>query len=65
MFAGLDALREQAEECPGLPSREKLRQWMAEHDAIEKETEVFDTGELKKLRQLTKGEPAVVRQPPH
>ena len=26
-----------------------------EHDTIEKETEVFDTGELKKLRQLTKG----------
>ncbi|KAH6915417.1 hypothetical protein BKA70DRAFT_576347 [Coprinopsis sp. MPI-PUGE-AT-0042] len=54
VFAGLDALRGQTEECPGLPSREKLRQWMAEHDAIEKETEVFDTGELKKLRQLTK-----------
>lgn len=28
---------------------------VVEHDTIEKETEMFDTGELKKLRQLTKG----------
>ena len=28
---------------------------VAEHDTIDKETEIFDKGELKKLRQLTKG----------
>lgn len=55
VFAGLDAVQSSAEEVPGLPTRAELQQWLAEHDAIEKETEIFDTGELKKLRQLTKG----------
>ncbi|PPQ99895.1 hypothetical protein CVT24_009576 [Panaeolus cyanescens] len=54
VFVGLDALQDSAEDVPGLPSREQLQQWVAEHDAIEKETEMFDTGELKKLRKLTK-----------
>ncbi|TFK43210.1 hypothetical protein BDQ12DRAFT_674586 [Crucibulum laeve] len=54
VFVGLDALRSSAEEIPGLPTRAELQQWMMEHDAIEKETEIFDTGELKKLRKLTK-----------
>ena len=56
VFVGLDAVRASAEQVPGLPTREELRQWIAEHDAIEKETEIFDKGELKKLRQLTKGQ---------
>lgn len=43
------------EEIPGLPTRAELKAMVAEHDVIEKETEIFDTGELKKLRQLTKG----------
>jgi hypothetical protein len=55
VFAGLDAVQSSAEEVPGLPTRAELQQWLAEHDTIEKETEIFDTGELKKLRQLTKG----------
>lgn len=55
VFVGLEALRSSAEEVPGLPTRVELQQWMTEHDAIEKETEIFDTGELTKLRQLTKG----------
>ncbi|KAF8640093.1 hypothetical protein AX17_001331 [Amanita inopinata Kibby_2008] len=54
VFVGLDAIRASAEHVPGLPTRGELQQWMAEHDAIEKETEIFDKGELKKLRQLTK-----------
>jgi len=33
---------------------------VAEHDAIEKETEIFDKGELKKLRQLTKGMSGII-----
>lgn len=40
---------------PGLPSREQLQKWLAEHDRIEKETEIFDQGELKKLKKFTKG----------
>lgn len=55
VFTGLDALRESAEDIPGLPTREQLQQWIAEHDIIEKETEIFDQGELTKLRKLTKG----------
>ncbi|THH00398.1 hypothetical protein EW026_g2127 [Hermanssonia centrifuga] len=54
VFVGLDAVRTSAEEVPGLPSREQLQQWLAEHDKIEKETEGFDSGELKKLKKFTK-----------
>lgn len=55
VFVGMDAIRTSAEEVPGLPTQVELQQWLVEHDAIEKETEIFDTGELTKLRQLTKG----------
>jgi len=51
----LDYIRASAEEVPGLPTREELQAMVTEHDVIEKETEIFDTGELTKLRQLTKG----------
>lgn len=44
-----------ARETPGLATRTQLEEWMAEHDKIEKETEMFDTGDLNKLRKLTKG----------
>ncbi|KAF8631269.1 hypothetical protein AX15_002595 [Amanita polypyramis BW_CC] len=54
VFVGLDAIRVSAEQVPGLPTRQELQQWIIEHDSIEKETEIFDKGELKKLRQLTK-----------
>ncbi|KAJ3766372.1 hypothetical protein FB446DRAFT_849723 [Lentinula raphanica] len=54
VFVGLDAVQSSAEEVPGLPTREELKQWLAEHDAVEKETEIFDTGELKKLRNFTR-----------
>lgn len=55
VFVGIDAVRTSADSVPGLPSREQLRDWLAEHDRIEKETEIFDSGELKKLRKFTKG----------
>jgi hypothetical protein len=55
VFVGLDAVRSSCEDIPGLPTRAELQQWLVEHDAIEKETEIFDSGELKKLKQLTKG----------
>jgi hypothetical protein len=55
VFVGLDALRSASEEVPGLPTRAELQQWLTEHDAIEKETEIFDSGELQKLKKLTKG----------
>ncbi|KAG6878256.1 hypothetical protein C0993_010028 [Termitomyces sp. T159_Od127] len=54
VFTGLDAVRASAEHVPGLPTPDELRRWIAEHDVIEKETEIFDRGELTKLRQLTK-----------
>lgn len=56
VFVGLDAVQASAEQVPGLPTRAELKQWIAEHDAVEKETEIFDTGELKKLRNFTRGE---------
>ncbi|KAI5894093.1 uncharacterized protein SCHCODRAFT_02623709 [Schizophyllum commune H4-8] len=54
VFVGLDAIRASAEEVPGLPTRAQLQEWVTEHDHIEKETEIFDRGELQKLRKLTK-----------
>ncbi|KAH7930014.1 hypothetical protein BV22DRAFT_1079617 [Leucogyrophana mollusca] len=54
VFVGLDAIRSCEEIIPGLPTRAQLQEWMLEHDRIEKETEIFDSGDLKKLRQITK-----------
>ncbi|KAG8218441.1 hypothetical protein J3R82DRAFT_4067 [Butyriboletus roseoflavus] len=54
VFVGIDAVRTSVDSVPGLPSREQLQDWLAEHDRIEKETEIFDSGELKKLRKFTK-----------
>lgn len=55
VFVGLDAIRSSSETIPGLPTREELQLILEEHDRIEKETEIFDSGELKKLRMFTKG----------
>jgi hypothetical protein len=55
VFVGLDAVRASSEDVPGLPSRAELKHWLSEHDIIEKETEIFDSGELKKLKKFTKG----------
>jgi hypothetical protein len=55
VFVGLDAVRSSAEHVPELPTRAELQQWLIEHDAIERETDMFDSGELQNLRQLTKG----------
>ncbi|KAJ7638555.1 hypothetical protein FB45DRAFT_1054825 [Roridomyces roridus] len=54
VFVGMEAVRASAESVPGLPSREELKQWLVEHDAIEKETEIFDSGELKTIKKFTK-----------
>ncbi|KAI0035685.1 hypothetical protein K488DRAFT_23218, partial [Vararia minispora EC-137] len=54
LFAGLDAVRLSAPVVHGLPSREELKKWVSEHDKIEKETEIFDSGELKKFKKFTK-----------
>ena len=55
LFVGLDAVRASALEVPGLPTRDELKAWLVEHDKIEKETEIFDSGELKKFKKITKG----------
>ncbi|ESK97436.1 growth arrest-specific 2-like [Moniliophthora roreri MCA 2997] len=54
VFVGLEAIKASAEQVPGLPTRAELQDWIAEHDIIEKETEIFDKGELKKLRNFTR-----------
>ena len=56
LFADLDAVRASTAVVPGLPTREQLEEWLAEHDKIEKETEIFDSGELKKFKDFTMGE---------
>jgi hypothetical protein len=55
VFVGMEAVRASAEHVPGLPTRQELQQWLVEHDAIEKETEIFDSGELKTIKKFTKG----------
>ncbi|KAJ7499184.1 hypothetical protein FB451DRAFT_1073261 [Mycena latifolia] len=54
VFVGMEAVRASAEHVPGLPTRQELQQWLVEHDAIEKETEIFDSGELKTIKKFTK-----------
>jgi hypothetical protein len=60
LFADLDAVRASTAAGSGLPTRKRLEQWLIEHDKIEKETEIFDSGELKKFKNFTMGQyPAV------
>ncbi|KAJ7047629.1 hypothetical protein C8F04DRAFT_1059531 [Mycena alexandri] len=54
VFVGMEAIRASVEQVPGLPTRQELQQWLAEHDAIEKETEIFDSGELQTIKKFTK-----------
>lgn len=56
LFADLDAIRTSAPVVSGLPTREQLGQWLVEHDKVEKDTEIFDSGELKKFKNFTMGE---------
>lgn len=55
VFAGMDDLSKPLEEICGLATRAQLNEWIAEHDKIEKETESFDSGDLRKLKKFTKG----------
>jgi hypothetical protein len=56
VFIGLDTLRSGSEITSSeLPSRAELKSWAFEHDKIEKETEIFDAGEFRKLKKFTKG----------
>ena len=43
------------DQISGLATRAQLDEWLVEHDRIEKETEIFDSGDLKKLKKFTKG----------
>jgi hypothetical protein len=56
LFADLDAIRASTPVASGLPTREQLGRWLVEHDKIEKETELFDSGELKRFKNFTMGE---------
>ncbi|KAN0126604.1 hypothetical protein V8E52_000244 [Russula decolorans] len=53
LFADLDAVRASRPSVSGLPTRKQLEEWLVEHDKIEKETEIFDSGELKKFKTFT------------
>lgn len=56
VFIGLDTLRAGSDEISkSLPTRAELQQWLVEHDRTEKETEIFDAGEFRKLKKFTKG----------
>ena len=56
VFVGSDTLRSGSETTSSeLPSRTELKAWVVEHDKIEKETEIFDAGEFRKLKKFTKG----------
>jgi len=56
LFADLDAVRTSSPAVSGLPTRKQLEGWLIEHDRIEKETEIFDSGELKKFKTFTMGQ---------
>jgi len=56
LFADLDAVRASSPAVSGLPTRKQLKEWLIEHDKIEKETEMFDSGELKKFKNFTMGQ---------
>lgn len=42
------------EPVQGLPTRQEVAAWVAEHDAIEAETEQFDKGDMLRLKQMAK-----------
>jgi hypothetical protein len=56
LFSDLDAVRASSPAVSGLPTRKQLEAWLIEHDKIEKETEIFDSGELKKFKTFTMGQ---------
>lgn len=65
IFSGNGILSSNGIEIPGLATRTQLDTWVTEHERIEKETEVFDSGDLKKLKKFTKGIPIFYANPIH
>ncbi|KAL5530409.1 hypothetical protein ACEPAF_6667 [Sanghuangporus sanghuang] len=54
IFVGVDELHKTHDQITTLPTRAQLEEWVLEHDKIEKETELLDAGDFKKLKALTK-----------
>ena len=54
VFAGADDMFI-SNEFSSPVSQSMLAEWIREHDKIERETEVFDSGDLQKLKRFTKG----------
>ncbi|KAH8118351.1 hypothetical protein DFH11DRAFT_1566963 [Phellopilus nigrolimitatus] len=54
VLAGMEELSKPHDQISGLATRAQLNDWLIEHDRIEKETEIFDSGDLRKLKKLTK-----------
>lgn len=55
IFVGTDELFKTYDQITALPTRAQLDEWITEHDRIDKEAEVLDAGDLKKLKAVTKG----------
>jgi len=45
---------------PGLPTREQLAEWLAEHERVETETDQFDKGDMIRLKKFAKGSVTLV-----
>ena len=58
IFVGIDELPKTYEHITTLPTRAQLDEWVIEHDRIEREVDVLDAGDLKKLKALTRGAPS-------
>ena len=58
VFAGVEHIlpTTSTEPIPGLPTRQEVAEWLADHQKIESETEQFDKGDMIRLKKLAKGE---------
>jgi hypothetical protein len=55
IFASLDLIRSTKAPLPGLPTRQELEAWVANHAAIDKQADVLEKGKLRKLKKVTAG----------
>ncbi|KAG8977812.1 hypothetical protein FRB90_008659, partial [Tulasnella sp. 427] len=56
VFYGVDYIlpANSGQPVPGLPTRQEVASWMAEHEKIEAETEQFDKGDMIRLKKMAK-----------
>ena len=56
LFFDLDAMHTLTAAVPRLPTWEQLKEWLFKHNKIKKETELFNSGKLKKFKNITMGQ---------